>query len=150
MKDYEYRRRTFYLLFGQESFEDAHKNFDMIFDYNTVIEDAVTYLKDGTSYLRFPGAARAVALAAADIIANQFQEDFFEVLNDPFLMNGNDPYFKTYEQDKETYDMILLHISRDNFQWSSPRMAITRRLILQEYMLNEEGLKILPLKSFRP
>ncbi len=64
MKEYTYRRISFYALHGQDDFEDEHKNFKMVVDESTVIADAITYLKDGTSYLRFPGAARAVAIAA--------------------------------------------------------------------------------------
>lgn len=144
MKEYEYRRRTFYMLYGQESFEDEHKNFKIIYTQESVIEDAATYLLDGTSYLKFPGAARAVALAVADIVAEFFHEDFFEVLNDPSLMHHNDPYFKTYHEDQATYDAILQKAPRGNFNWNCERMAITRRLVLQEYLLDPEGLKVLP------
>ena len=143
MKEYEYRRHTFYGLRGHESFEDEHKNFNITIHPDSTIEDAVTYLSDGTSYLRFPGAARAVAIAAADIIANNFKEDFFEVLNDPSLMNLNDPYFRTYSEDKQVYDEILKRISRTEINWDCERMQITQRLIYEEYMLDETGLEIL-------
>jgi hypothetical protein len=144
VKSYTYRRNTFYHLRGHESFEDEHKNFDIIFDEGTTVEDAATYLTDGSSYLRFPGAARAVAIATADFVARNFDEDFFEVLNDPFLMQNIDPYFKTYTQDKETYDQILSIIPRENIVWDSHRMAITHRLIKEEYLLDDEGLALLP------
>ncbi len=144
MKDYEFRRTTFYALKGHEAFEDEHKNFDIVLDHNTIVADAVTYLTDGTSYLRFPGAARAVAIAVADIIARNFREDFYEVLNDPNLMHNNDPYFLRYEEAKETYDAILKMIPRDKINWNCERMKISERLILQEYMLDEEGQSLLP------
>ena len=141
MKKYMYRRKMFYSL--QESFDypDEHKNFEII-DSPNVVEDAVTYLLDGSSYLRFPGAARAVAIAAAELISKEFGENFFEILNDPDLMHGNDPYFKTYEEDKETYHEILQRLPAIN--WDSERMQITRNLLLEEYMLDEKGLAILP------
>lgn len=144
MKEYTYRRISFYALHGQEDFEDEHKNFNMVIDESTVVLDAVTYLKDGTSYLRFPGAARAVAIAVADFIARNFGENFFEVLNDKNLMNMNDPYFATYDDDKETYDAILQYVPLNQINWKSERMQITERLIIQEYMLDEEGLRNLP------
>lgn len=149
MKEYQYRRTVFYQMRGHENFEDAHKNFNYTIENETVINDAVTYLTDGTSYLRFPGAARAVAIATADFIAREFGEDFFTVLNDPALMNHNDPFFKTYEEDKETYRAILKIIPRDSIVWSSPRMDITHRLIREEYMLDVEGLKILPREEWK-
>lgn len=143
MKEYELRRSVFYKLNGHLSFEDEHKNFPIVFDESTVVEDAVTYLVDGTSYLRFPGAPRAVAIAVADFIARNFGEDFYEVLTNSELMHGNDPYFRTYPEDKETYDKILKVIPREKINWDSHRMSITRRLITQEYMLDDEGLILL-------
>jgi hypothetical protein len=145
MKQYEYRRTTFYSLRGHESFEDDHKNFPIIDALETVIEDAAVYLTDGTSYLRFPGAARAVAIATADLIARYFNEDFYQVLDDPNLMHKNDPYFKRYSEEKGLYDAILERCPRDKIVWSSHRMQITQRLILEEYLLDEGGLKLLPL-----
>lgn len=142
MKEYEYRRRTFYSLQDEFCFLDEHQNFDIIFDEENVVEDAIKYLQDGSTYLKFPGAARAVAYAAADLIAQEFGENFFEVLNDPNLMHGNDPYFKTYEEDKEVYNEIVQRLPAIN--WNSERMAITKRLLMEEYMLDEKGLAILP------
>ena len=143
MKEYQFRRMTFYGLRGHEHFEDEHKNFDITLDEATVVQDAVTYLTNGTSYLRFPGAARAVAIAAADIISREFSEDFLTVLNDPNLMNSNDPYYRPYEKEQFVYDEILKTIPREKINWKCERMRITQRLILEEYMLDPEGLKLL-------
>lgn len=143
MKEYEYRRTVFYQMRGHEKFEDEHENFPIVYDESTVIEDAITYLRDGTSYLRFPGAARAVAIAAADLVARNFNEGFYTLLEDSNLMHGNDPYFKTYSEVKEVYDAILSELPRHLINWSSERMGITRRLILEEYMLDNPGLDIL-------
>lgn len=144
MKEYVYRRTTFYSLRGHEAFPDEHKNFPIIQRPEHVVDDAVVYLSDGTSYLHFPGAARAVAIATADFIARHFGEDFFEVLDDPMLMHGNDPYFKTYREDRATYDAILEKLPREKINWASERMGITGRLIREEYLLDEEGLALLP------
>ena len=148
MKEYQYRRTVFYQLHGHESFEDEHKNFNFTIEPDTVVEDAITYLLDGTSYLRFPGAARAVAIAVADIVAREFNEDFFTVLNQKDLMNGNDPFFKTYEEEKAIYDAILSSVPRDRIVWDSPRMSITERLIREEYMLDNKGLETLPREEW--
>ncbi|WPU65630.1 hypothetical protein [Peredibacter starrii] len=150
MKEFEYRRTVFYQMHGHESFEDEHKNFDYGIHESSVVKDAVTYLLDGSSYLKFPGAARAVAIAVADFIAREFNEDFFSVLNNPELMHGNDPFFKTYQEDKSTYDEILKLVPREKIVWESPRMAITHRLIRQEYMLDPEGLQTLPRNTWIP
>lgn len=148
MKEYEYRRNVFYGIHGHEDFEDEHSNFNYTIENDSVVEDGVTYLLDGTSYLRFPGAARAVAIAVADIISREFNEDFYEVLNDKSLMHFNDPFFKTYNEDKEVYDKILNKIPRNSIVWNSHRMGITERLIRQEYMLDESGLEVLPREKY--
>jgi hypothetical protein len=145
MKEYEYRRRLFYSFCPEWSFSDDIRNFDgTVFDESTRIEDAITYLLDGTSYLRFPGTARAVAIAAAIIISEEFDEDFFDVLNDPNLMNGYDPHFATYDQDKETYDAIISSVPKEKINWDSERMGITKVLICEEYMIDDKGLELLP------
>lgn len=148
MKEYEYRRTVFYQLHGHESFEDEHQNFEYTIENETVVQDAVTYLLDGSSYLRFPGAARAVAIAVADLISREFGEDFFETLNQSSLMNNNDPFFKTYKEDQKTYDAILEKVPREKIVWDSPRMAITHRLIREEYMLDDSGLQTLPREEW--
>lgn len=147
MKYYEYRRLTFYALVDEFNFEDQHKNFDIIHSPDTVVQDAIEYLRTGTSYLRFPGAARAVAISTAAIVSSKFNEDFFEVLNNTNLMNNNDPYFQTYTQSREEYDQILSVVPLGSINWNSERMQITKRLILEEYMLDEIGLKRLPFNA---
>ena len=144
MKEYSYRRLTFYALRGHDGHPDAHENFAITWDEQTVVEDAVGYLTDGSTYLRFPGAARAVAVAAADFVERHFGEDFYEVLDDPNLMHGNDPYFKRYSEDRPVYDAILRRVPRDLINWESHRMAITLSLITEEYMLDAKGLETLP------
>ena len=151
MKEYEYRRKTFYSLQDGFDFPDELVKFPVIDNEETnipenMVKDGVQYLIDGTTYLRFPGVARATAIAVAQIIVENFGEEFFEVLNDKDLMNGFDPYFKTYGEDKEVYDAILSVVSPNEINWNSERMQITQKLVLEEYMLDEKGRSILPLK----
>lgn len=142
--EHKYRQQVFYQLHGHESFPDEHKNFDISIHEDTIVEDAVAYLRLGQSHTRFPGAARAVAIATADFLNHNFGVDFYEALNDPTLMNGNDPYFKTYDQDKGIYDAIIAWLPRKYIDWTTYRMSITKQLLMQEYMLDEDGLRILP------
>ncbi len=144
MTEYEYRRAVFYALNPGDEFPDNHKNFDITLHPETVVDDAVAYLTEGTRHTRFPGAARAVAIATAQVLSREFGIDFHTALQDPNLMNGNDPYYKTYFEDKVTYDLILQRVNRDELNWQTPRMQITYNLLLQEYMLDDEGVKLLP------
>lgn len=149
MTEYEYRRTVFYQLNADREFPDNHKNFDITIHEDTVVEDAVAYLTLGTSHTRFPGAARAVAIATADFLNKSFGVDFYEALNDPNLMHGNDPYFKPYSEDKGIYDAIITWIPRKYFRWETERMQITLNLLKEEYMLDEEGLTLLPRSEWK-
>lgn len=149
MKEYEYRKTVFYQLNSHRDFEDSHKNFNYIINTNTTVDDAVKYLIDGSAYLSFPGAARAVAIAAGVFIAQNFKEEFHQILDNKNLMHGNDPYFKRYSEDKNTYDRVLKIVGIDSINWTSYRMMITTRLLKEEYMLDIEGLKLLPRKEWK-
>ena len=141
MKEYTYRRTVFYQLHANHDWQDDHDNFDIKIrpDNSNVVEDAVSYLKTGEPHTHFPGAARAVAVAAAYLVAENFNENFYDVLNDKNLMHDNDPYFLPYSEDKETYDKIIEKVGND-INWDSFRMGLTKKLILEEYLLDEKGL----------
>ncbi|MBX3040727.1 MAG: hypothetical protein KF789_08495 [Bdellovibrionaceae bacterium] len=143
MKISRYRRNTFYALNGHKDFADHHSNFVIELEEATLVADAVSYLMEGACHTRFPGAARAVAIATAQFLTENFGEDFYENLSDPELMQGNDPYFKTYQEDQKTYDAILQQVSLGRINWNSYRMQVTRQLLAEEYMLDEDGLRIL-------
>lgn len=150
MKEYTFRRLNFYALKENFDFPDEHKNFPIRCVPETTIEDAVLYLKTGETFLRFPGAARAVAIAAADLVSREFGEDFYEVLNDPSLMNNNDPYFVKYSDAKDVYDEIIKQCARELINWKSERMQITERLLKEEYMLDARGLELLSRWKLKP
>ena len=145
--EYKYRRKMFYSFYPEWNFSDDIRDFDgLVFDESTTVGDAIQYLTDGTTYQRFPGVSRAVSIAAATIVAEEFGEDFFEVLSDPELMRESDPHFVPYSQDKATYDAILNSISRDRINWNSEYLSVVKILIREEYMLDEKGLELLPRK----
>lgn len=56
----------------------------------------------------YPGKSRIVAIIYATLLEKVYGEDFYEVLDDPNLLYGQDEFFATYSDDKETYDEILL------------------------------------------
>lgn len=144
MKVSAYRRNTFYALNGHKDFADHHSNFLIEIHEETTVQDAVSYLLDGSCHTRFPGAARAVAVATAQFLSEQFGEDFYQNLSDPMLMQGNDPYFQTYLENQKVYDEILRRVPRDHINWESDRMQITLKILMEEYMLDESGQSILP------
>ena len=62
----------------------------------------------------YPSKSYVVAICYAYWLSKDFGEDFYELLSDKDLLYGNDPYFKTYEEDTKTYDEILKKITPFN------------------------------------
>ena len=58
----------------------------------------------------YPAKSYFVAICYAYWISLDFRYDFLDLLDDPDLLAGNDPYFKPYSKDKETYNAILEQI----------------------------------------
>jgi len=72
-----------------------------------VVENAVRYFYNKDMPFIYPSKSYVVAICYAYWLSKDFDEDFYELLNDKDLLYGNDPYFKTYEEDTKTYDEIL-------------------------------------------
>lgn len=107
--------------------EDDLKNFDIIMlkDKQEIIKHAIEYLYDNEKGFVYPSKSYIVAIVYADYISERWDINFFELLNDPDLLYGNDPFFVTYEQDSLTYDILVNEYLRsykggivpDIFQW---------------------------------
>lgn len=145
MKESTYRRKQYYALNPEQNWEDSHENFEIIeeYDRDAVVHHATRYFSHGDTYRYFPGAARAVAVCVAYLVHRHFGEDFYETLDDPDLMNGNDKYFKTYSEDREVYDRIIEQMPEE-LDFSNYRMSLTYNIVMKEYMLDKEGLKLIP------
>lgn len=55
----------------------------------------------------YPGKSRMVAIIYATMLSKVYGEDFYQVLNDPDLLYGQDDFFVPYDEDRETYDAIF-------------------------------------------
>jgi hypothetical protein len=72
-----------------------------------IVENAVRYFYNTDMPFIYPSKSYVVAICYAYWLSKDFGEDFYELLSDKDLLYGNDPYFKTYEEDTKTYDKIL-------------------------------------------
>ena len=77
---------------------------------DNVIDNAIRYFYDKDMPFVYPSKSYVVAICYAYWLSKDFNENFYELLNDKNLLYGNDPYFKTYNQDINTYDSILKKI----------------------------------------
>ncbi len=72
--------------------------------------DIIRHFHEKVDQWIYPAKSYFVAVCYASWIVEDYSEDLIELLKDPMLLAGNDPYFKTYDEDPNTYDKILKDI----------------------------------------
>jgi len=75
-----------------------------------VVETAVKYFNDKDLGFVYPAKSYVVAICYAYWLSKDFNENFYELLRDKDLLFNNDPYFKTYDNDREVYDNIIKRV----------------------------------------
>ena len=78
-----------------------------------IINHIVDYFTIPVAELIFPAKSYAVAIIYAKLITHYFNEDFYEILNDPTLLYENDKYFMPYMKAQNIYDQALSQIPND-------------------------------------
>lgn len=86
--------------------EDDLKKFDITFS-NNVVDDAILHFRERIDLWIYPAKSYFVAICYASWLSEDFGEDFWDLLADPDLLAGNDPYYQPYGADPETYDSII-------------------------------------------
>ncbi len=104
MKEWKIAQDVFHRL--NRHHEDDLKNVDITFSDETVA-DAILHFNRKVDHWIYPAKSYFVAICYASWVSEDFGEDFYDVLSDPELLAGNDPYFIPYEKDMETYNRIL-------------------------------------------
>lgn len=107
MKEWKVRQEYFHMM--NKDFKDD-LNKVKIKMTNDIVKESVRHFNEYVDEWIYPAKSYVVAICYAHWISEDFDEDFYELLNDPELLAGNDPYFVTYDEDKYTYDRILEEI----------------------------------------
>ena len=117
MKEWQVKQEVYHRL-NKNHTDDLNK-VEIVFDDNqeVIIKNAIRHFNEKVDEWLYPAKSYVVAICYAYWISRDFDEDFYDLLNEPMLLAGNDPYFKTYENSKEIYDSIL-----NNIDW--PLMVI--------------------------
>jgi len=117
MKEWQVKQEVYHRL-NKDHTDDLNK-VKIVFDDNqeVIIKNAIRHFNEKVDEWLYPAKSYAVAICYAYWISKDFNEDFYDLLNDPMLLAGNDPYFQTYDSSKEIYDRIL-----NNIDW--PLMII--------------------------
>lgn len=105
MSNWKLRSQIYHAMFPYPG-DDLSKEV-IIEEKDKIVERALEYPTTQTTELYYPGKSYAVAIAFALLLVKNFGGSFLEYLDDAELLAGNDPYFVTYMQDKETYDEIF-------------------------------------------
>ena len=93
---------------GTNRYSDDLNDVDItIVDKEDIADAAIRHFEEYVDEWIYPAKSYVVAICYATWIAQDFNEDFHDLLNDPELLAGNDPYFVPYEEDKYTYDLII-------------------------------------------
>jgi len=101
---------------------------------------AVKHFNERVDEWVYPAKSYFVAICYATWISYDFGEDFYELLNDPLLLAGNDPYFKIYDQDPETYNAILEQVEFPDPLTQTGMVPDVRSYYEEEMMFHEYPL----------
>ena len=100
-------------------------------------KNAILYFKTTELGWVYPAKSYVVGICYAKWLKQYFAENFYESLNDPDLLFGNDPYFVVYEKDKNTYDAILNNIGFD-FDETMGIIPDIKKYFIEEFLIDYE------------
>ena len=132
MKEWKIKQEIYHRL-NKEHGDDL-RNVEIVISQN-VKEDALRHFFERVDEWIYPSKSYFVAFCYAYWIKVEYNEDFWELLNDPDLLYGNDPYFKTYDEDPEVYDFLFDHVD-----WPIPMTGMVPDV--REYYDEEIGFGI--------
>jgi len=75
-----------------------------------IVNDAIRYFNEKDVGWIYPAKSYMVAICYATWIAEDYGEDFYNVLSDPELL-PLDSYFVPYKEDSDTYNSILKNVN---------------------------------------
>jgi hypothetical protein len=112
MKDWKLRQEIYHRLTTEH--EDSAENFDYEISDN-IVNNAVKYFVTTDIGWIWPAKSYMVGICYARWLSVQFGGRPLEYLIDPELLYNNDPYFKPYNEDPQSYIQILEQIGGWDF-----------------------------------
>jgi len=105
MKKWRTASQVYHLLTREYS-DDLNK-MEVTWTEENIVNDAVLHFTEYVDETIRPAKSYFVAICYAYWLSQDFDENFFELLNDQYLLAENDPHFIQYLLDIKTYDEIL-------------------------------------------
>lgn len=106
MQEWKIKQEIYHRL--NKEYSDDLNNVDIVISHEYY--DIIKHFYDKVDQWIYPAKSYFVAICYASWISEDYGDDIFDLLKDPMLLAGNDPYFKTYDEDPDTYNRILLQI----------------------------------------
>ncbi len=135
MRDWQIRQDMYHKL--NTDYSDDLGKVDIIYRTDQLdkdISDYITLPPEEMGWV-YPAKSYIVALCYAQWLSEDFSEDLYDLLNYKSLLYNNDPYYKTFDQDQETYKKII-----DTFGLPLPNTGVIPHI--REYYLKEFLIKI--------
>lgn len=108
MKEWKVASQVYHLLHKHHSDDLNRVNITWI--ENDIIDWAVKHFNEHVDEWIYPAKSYFVAICYAYWLSEDFDENFWELLNDEMLLADNDPHFVQYSLDIKTYDDIIKKI----------------------------------------
>jgi hypothetical protein len=135
MKEHKIRQEIYHRL--NTEYDDDLKNFNAVVS-DDVVNDAVKYFTSRDIGWVYPGKSYMVGICYAKWLAEEFGGDVMEYLSDSELLYNNDPYFKPYQEDKDTYDNILARIGHWDFDEQQGLVPDVKQYFIKEFGIDDE------------
>jgi hypothetical protein len=136
MDDWKVRQEIYHRL--NTTHTDDAENFDIVIS-NDIVDNAIKYFLTKDIGWIWPAKSYMVAICYSKWLTNCFGGTYFDYLEDPDLLYGNDPYFVTYSTDPETYHKILNAIGGWNFDNQAGVVPEVYHYFVKEFLLDEEA-----------
>ena len=108
MEDWKIASQVYHLI--NKHHTDDLNRVDITWTDDTV-KWAVKHFNDYIDEWVYPAKSYFVAICYASWLSEDFDENFFELLDDKYLLADNDPHFVQYSLDVTTYENIIKQIT---------------------------------------
>lgn len=132
MKDWQVRQEIYHRL--QKEYKDDLNQFKIEMT-DDVVRDVIRYFRERDIGWIYPSKSYMVGICYARWLSEEFGGEPVDYLNDENLLYGNDPYFVTYERDRETYDNILNELGGWKFK-TDGMVSDVREYFDEEFMID--------------
>lgn len=133
MKEWKVNQELYHKLNPQHNDDLSQFTVEMNED---IVSTAVKYFTSKDLGWVYPGKSYMVAICYARWIHEHWGDDFYQLLDDPMLLYGNDPYFTPYSKASHVYDQILKTIGGLYFDETVGFVPDVKQYFIEEFLID--------------